>query len=96
MAMTIEQLQAFSNTKPELRAITENIIDYLEALALGGGGGGGTDTLGTVNARGHTTDEDIEITNETKGFVLKIGTSRIRITAIDNGDSTYRLDLNAI
>lgn len=30
MAYTIEQLQAFSNTKPELRHVTEQIIDYLE------------------------------------------------------------------
>jgi len=36
MAYTIEQLQAFSNTKPELRYITEEIIDYLEALPAGG------------------------------------------------------------
>lgn len=39
MAFTIEQLQAFSNTKPELRWITEEIIDYLQDNASGGGGG---------------------------------------------------------
>lgn len=31
MAFTIQQLQEFSNTKPEVRQITEEIIDYLEA-----------------------------------------------------------------
>jgi hypothetical protein len=36
MAYTIEQLQAFSNTKPELRYITEEIIDYLQANPAGG------------------------------------------------------------
>jgi hypothetical protein len=40
MAYTIQQLQAFSEAKPELRYLTEQIIDYLEANTGGGGGGG--------------------------------------------------------
>ena len=38
--MTIEQLEAFSNTKPELRYITEEIIKYLGANPSGGSPGG--------------------------------------------------------
>ena len=38
--MTIEQLEAFSNTKPELRYITEEIIKYLGANPGGGSPGG--------------------------------------------------------
>ena len=44
MAFTIQQLQAFSNTKPELRYITEEIIDYLQANP-GSSPGGGTSYL---------------------------------------------------
>jgi len=36
MAFTIQQLQNFSNTKPELRYLTEEIIDYLQANQGGG------------------------------------------------------------
>jgi hypothetical protein len=38
--MTVEQLEAFSNTKPELRYITEEIIKYLGANPGGGSPGG--------------------------------------------------------
>jgi len=38
--MTIEQLEAFSNTKPELRYITEEIIKYLGANPGGASPGG--------------------------------------------------------
>jgi len=37
--MTIQQLEAFSNTKPELRYITEEIIKYLGANPPGSPGG---------------------------------------------------------
>lgn len=37
--MTVEQLEAFSNTKPELRYLTEEIIKYLGANPPGSPGG---------------------------------------------------------
>ena len=40
MAYTIEQLEAFSQTKPELRYLTEELIKYLAANPGGGGGTG--------------------------------------------------------
>lgn len=41
MAFTIQELQDFSNRKPDVRQITENIIDYLEDNPSGSAGGGG-------------------------------------------------------
>ena len=39
--MTVEQLETFSNTKPELRYLTEEIIKYLGANPPGSPGGAG-------------------------------------------------------
>ena len=59
------------------------------AAITGGGGGPEVDTLATVTARGSTTTTDIEITDTTKGLILKspIGT-RFRIGITDNGELT--------
>lgn len=54
--MTIEQLEAFSETKPELRYLTEEIIKYLQANPGGGSPGGGSLLSATVTL----TDEQIK------------------------------------
>ena len=55
MSFTIEQLQAFSNTKPEVRQITEEIIDYLQANPSNNTGG-----LGYLVATVELTDAQIK------------------------------------
>lgn len=81
MALTIAQLQTFSNTKPELRYITEQIIDYLEA------------TLGI----GFTTDGDIVITDFTKGYVLTSQTGRrARIILTEDVSNNLQTEIQEI
>lgn len=79
MAYTIEQLQAFSNTKPELRYITEEIIDYLEANPSGGGGSTGAlqedilyaDLVVKINAGTLTKGQQYKITDyATKHYIV--------------------------
>lgn len=82
MSFTIEQLQAFSNRKPEIRQITEEIIDYLQTNPGGASGG----TLQDVTDGGNITDNDVEITGIDKGLILKSADgTRWRITINDAG-----------
>ena len=57
--MTIQQLEAFSNTKPELRYITEEIIKYLGANPSGGYPGGSSYLVYTALMSQTTTDDPI-------------------------------------
>lgn len=53
------------------------------------GGGAGTDTLQDVTTRGSTTTTDIEITDATKGLIVKSANgTRWRINITNNGELT--------
>lgn len=52
MAMTITELQAFIDEKPDVRSIVNEIADYLQANPGGGGGWGTSGTIATLTGDG--------------------------------------------
>jgi hypothetical protein len=60
-------------------------------------GGSATSTLSDVVANGNTTASDIEITDATKGIILKTAEgTRARITLTQDTDGTLRLNLTSL
>jgi len=81
--MTVEQLEAFSNTKPELRYITEEIIKYLGANPGGGSPGSSYLVLATAISQTGTNAPD-----DTDQRASKTLTGDISFTYSDVGNYT--------